>query len=61
MNLLVNILRKVHVIHAIYNGANFAFHLLEISIDKNGIKTDKYLKDIALSDISGKSLILLLF
>ena len=54
MNLLANILRNVHVIHAIYNGANFDFHLLEISIDKNGVKTDKYLKDMTLSDISGK-------
>lgn len=54
MNLLANILKKVQVIHAVYNGMNFDYHLLEISMDKNGIKTDKYHKDIIISDITSK-------
>lgn len=53
MNLLANILKRIHVIHAIHDGNRFDFHLVEINIGKNGIKMNKCLRDIPVTDITG--------
>lgn len=53
MNLLVNILKKIHVIYAIHDGSRFDFHLVEINIDKNGVKMNKCFRDIPVTDITG--------
>ncbi len=54
MNLLVNILRKVHVIHAVNVGNKFVFHLFELSIGKDGIRIVKCLNDLTLAEITDR-------
>lgn len=54
MNLLVNILRKIHVIHAAHDGNRFDFHLIEMSMGKEEIKTEKCLNGMSAADFTSK-------
>lgn len=56
MNILVNILKVIHVVSAVSDGRKFDFQLIEVKIGRAGIKIEKYLKDIKLEDISGRKL-----